>query len=218
MAWLPGAILLMPGRRARRWLGFVAALASSKLSAPARGMAAPRAMVLQSDDVPSGWEIRKSREWRTGFTTTTEPWAARVRAAKGRSYAVAYGSNADDWLGIVSGAVPLMSADDAAAAFPAILDRALLNPDPRVVLKERREIALGDAIGDEHAGQLLIVENIAYPGTLGEQYVIAWRNERVISWLSVCGRRHAWSTTEILEYCRAQDRRVRGELSRIPKS
>ena len=151
-------------------LRYLAGFAAAKLTREDGAIAPPRDMVLRLDDLPDGWRSRGSREFRTGMAGGGEEWAARVRAAKGRSLVASYQFGKDLWTWVISQAIPLVSPDDAATAFPSVFERMLANPEGGVVLRSRDVIVLPAAPGDEHRCELLTTENIRYPDTVGESY------------------------------------------------
>src|SRR5579885_2372730 len=101
-------------------LRFAYAVLAGYLPSGKSSLPDPRTMVLDLADLPSGWQRKGTRTFRTGLMAPTAPWAQRQREARATSVVVSYGLRADRWATIISQAIPFVTTADAAEAFPTM--------------------------------------------------------------------------------------------------
>lgn len=170
-------------------------------------------MVLTVDDLPSGWSAKAKWEWLTGVIAPREPWAARARAAGSRTLVVGFRFDRNVWTRVFSEAVPLVSSEDAKAAFPSVADRMVRNPSRKVSISGREIVTLEATVGDEQTCYLLRTQNSRRPGIKGENYQLFWRTGSAIALLNVSGEEGTWQLNDLAALAAKQDARIRTTLA-----
>ncbi len=189
-------------------LRFALAVLAGRLSTAKGSLPDPRAMVLELADLPSGWQRKGVRTFRTGLITPTASWAQRLRQARGTSAVVSYRASDDPWAMVVSQAIPFATVADAAEAFPTMEDRLLGNPDPRVIETRRGALDLATPLGDQWAALMLDSTNLGEPGSHGTQLLTLWRHGSVLALLTVSGRAGRFTVDDLVALALRQDRRI----------
>jgi len=179
-------------------LRFALAVLAERIPTAKSSLPDPRVMVLELADLPSGWQRKGARTFRTGLITPTAPWAQRLRDAHGISIVVSFRASDDPWAMVVSQAIPFATAADATAALPTMEERLLGNPDPRVVETHRVALDLSTPLGDQCAALMLESTNLGEPGSQGAQLLALWRHGSILALLTVSGRAGRFSVEDLV--------------------
>jgi hypothetical protein len=188
-----------------------AAVVGALLSKVTRGsdvLPDPRAFVLEAGDLPAGYELVQLHVSRAGLADRGSGWADRVREARGRSARAAFKRGDDPLAFVASQALPLLSEADAAEAFATVGQRMLTNPDAGVSEVGREPLTLAEPIGEAYQAFRIESRNARFPGIEGEQLGLAWRQGRVVAFLTLAGTAGSWSTDDLERLARVQAARI----------
>lgn len=194
-------------------LRFALTVLAGRLPAAKSSLPDSRVMVLELADLPSGWQRKGTRTFRTGLVAPSAPWAQRLREARGTSVVVSFRASDDPWAMVISQAIPFATAADAAMAFPTMEERFLGNPDPRVVETHRSPLVLATVLGDQWTGLMVESTNLGEPGSQGTQLLALWRHESVLAHLTVSGGTGRFDVEDLVALALRQDQRINDVLA-----
>lgn len=162
----------------------------------------PLAMLLDTEDLPSGWAVQDQRRWRTGVATS--PWSVRAKELGGITAWRSFQSVQEgQWLWVE--AIPLASDSDVREALGEVWGRTLDNLRAKVRLIGEHE---GPAMDGLSPASRTLEQETEGPSGRGLVRLAAWGHRGVLNMICSSAKAEPWSWADLEMAGKKQNKKI----------